>query len=137
MGEIFHQTVIEEKSSEYFQLSFAFQYNDSYDKNNPRSFCNNIRTGGGGSHVSGFESGLFETCKELVIKDNPNLEIELSDILVGLTSVVAVRVKDPEFAGQTKDRLANREVREKTKKTTQELVSGFFQDNATTAKRIK
>ncbi|CAG8773577.1 11171_t:CDS:1, partial [Ambispora leptoticha] len=108
-----------------------------YDKNNTRSFCNNIRTGGGGSHVSGFESGLFEVCKELVIKDNPNLEIELSDVLVGLTSLVAVRIKDPEFAGQTKDRLANREVREKTKKATQELVSGFFQDNAATAKLIK
>lgn len=137
LGEIFHKVIIEEKASEYFQLSFAFQYNDSYDKNNVRSFCNNIRTGGGGSHVSGFESGLFEVCKELVIKDNPNLDIEPADILVGLTSVVSVRIKDPEFAGQTKDRLANREVREKTKKTTQELVSSFFQDNATTAKLIK
>ncbi|CFW93437.1 DNA gyrase (subunit B) [endosymbiont DhMRE of Dentiscutata heterogama] len=137
LGEIFHQVVSEEKASEYFQLSLAFQYQDSYDKNNIRSFCNNIRTGGGGSHVSGFESGLFEICKELVIKDNPNLEIETSDILVGLTSLVSVRIKNPEFAGQTKDRLANREVREKTKKLTQELISGFFQDNAATAKIIK
>ncbi|CAI2163602.1 2069_t:CDS:2 [Funneliformis geosporum] len=135
--EIFHRVVVEEKLSEYFQLSFAFQYNDSYDKNNARSFCNNIRTAGGGSHVSGFESGLFEVCKELIIKDNPNLELEPSDVSVGLTAIVSVRVKDPEFAGQTKDRLANREVREKTKRLTQELVSGFFQDNATTAKIIK
>ncbi|CAG8471170.1 14269_t:CDS:2 [Cetraspora pellucida] len=135
--EIFHQVVSEEKTSEYFQLSLAFQYQDSYDKNNIRSFCNNIRTSGGGSHISGFESGLFEVCKELVIKDNPNLEIEMNDVLVGLTSLVSVRIKDPEFAGQTKDRLANREVREKTKKLTQELVSGFFQDNAATAKIIK
>ncbi|CAG8453716.1 10961_t:CDS:2 [Ambispora leptoticha] len=137
LGEVFYGAVVEEKNSEYFQLSFAFQYNDSYDKNSTRSFCNNIRTGGGGSHVSGFESGLFEVCKELVIKDNPNLDIELMDVLVGLTSIVSVRIKDPEFAGQTKDRLANREVREKTKRVTQELVSGFFQDNAATAKLIK
>ncbi|CAG8767475.1 3033_t:CDS:1, partial [Gigaspora rosea] len=79
----------------------------------------------------------FEVCKELVIKDNPNLEIEVSDILVGLTTLVSVRIKNPEFAGQTKGQLANREVREKTKRLTQELVSGFFQDNATTAKIIK
>ncbi|KLL02076.1 MAG: DNA gyrase subunit B [Mycoplasmataceae bacterium RC_NB112A] len=137
LGEIFHQVVIDEKNSEYFQLSFAFQYQDNYDKNTIRSFCNNIRTGGGGSHVSGFESGLFEVCKELVIKDNPNLEIESSDTLVGLTALLAVRIKNPEFAGQTKDRLANREVREKTKKLTQELVSSFFQDNAATTKIIK
>jgi DNA gyrase subunit B len=137
LGEVFHRIVLEEKDSEYFQLSFAFQYQDSYDRSNTRSFCNNIRTGGGGSHVSGFESGLFEVCKELVVKDNPNLEVEPSDVLVGLTSLVAVRIKNPEFAGQTKDRLANREVREKTKKATQELVSGFFQDNAATAKIIK
>jgi DNA gyrase/topoisomerase IV subunit B len=137
LGEIFHRVVVEEKLAEYFQLSFAFQYNDSYDKNNARSFCNNIRTAGGGSHVSGFESGLFEVCKELIIKDNPNLELEPSDVSVGLTAIVSVRIKDPEFAGQTKDRLANREVREKTKRFTQELVSGFFQDNAATAKLIK
>ncbi|MCE8162915.1 MAG: hypothetical protein I3273_00860 [Candidatus Moeniiplasma glomeromycotorum] len=137
LGEIFHKVVVEEKSSEYFQLTFAFQYQDSYDKNIPRSFCNNIRTGGGGSHVSGFESGLFETCKEAVAKDSPNLEIDPSDVLVGLTALVSVRIKNPEFAGQTKDRLANREVREKTKKSTQELVGGFFQDNAATAKIIK
>nr|CAG8443501.1 13422_t:CDS:2 [Entrophospora candida] len=137
LGEVFHKVVLEEKSPEYFQLDFAFQYQDGYDKINTRSFCNNIRTGGGGSHVSGFESGLFEICKELVIKDNPNLEIELNDVLTGLTSIVSVRVREPEFAGQTKDRLANREVREKTKKVTQELVSSFFQDNATTAKLIK
>lgn len=137
LGEIFHRVVVEEKLAEYFQLSFAFQYNDSYDKNNARSFCNNIRTAGGGSHVSGFESGLFEVCKELIIKDNPNLELEPSDVSTGLTAIVSVRIKDPEFAGQTKDRLANREVREKTKRLTQELVNGFFQDNAATAKLVK
>ncbi|WNE40287.1 MAG: DNA gyrase subunit B [Mycoplasmataceae bacterium] len=137
LGEVFHKTIDEEKSSEYFQLSVAFQFNNSYDKNNIRSFCNNIRTNGGGSHVSGFESGLFEVCKELIAKESPNLEIEPSDTLVGLTSLVAVRIKEPEFAGQTKDRLANREVREKAKKVIQESVRAFFQDNAAVAKIIK
>jgi len=136
LGEIFHQ-VVEEKAPEYFQLSLAFQYSNNYDKSNNRSFCNNIRTNGGGSHVSGFESGFFEVCKELVGKDNPNLDLELNDVLVGLTVIISIRIKEPEFAGQTKDRLANREVREKTKKITQELVSGFLQDNAVTAKLIK
>jgi DNA gyrase subunit B len=65
------------------------------------------------------------------------LEIEPSDTLVGLTSLVAVRIKEPEFAGQTKDRLANREVREKAKRVIQESVSAFFQDNSATAKIIK
>jgi DNA gyrase/topoisomerase IV subunit B len=137
LGEVFYKTVIEEKPPEYFQLSFAFQYQDSYDKLVPRSFCNNIRTGGGGYHLSGFLSGLFEVCKGLIIEDNPNLEIEESDILGGLAAIVSVRVKEPEFAGQTKDRLTTRGVREKTKKITQELVSNFFQDRVATAKIIK
>ncbi|WNE40972.1 MAG: DNA gyrase subunit B [Mycoplasmataceae bacterium] len=137
LGEVFHKTIDEEKGSDYFQLSVAFQFNNSYEKSSSRSFCNNIRTGGGGSHVSGFESGLFEVCKDLIAKESPNLEIELADVLVGLTSLVAVRIKEPEFAGQTKDRLANREVREKAKKVIQESVSAFFQDNASVAKIIK
>ena len=117
-------------------MNLAFQYNDGYEKNGIRSFCNNIRTGSGGTHVDGFEVGLLKACQELVEKKNPNLSIVRDDVCEGLTSVIAVRIKEPEFTGQTKDRLANKEVREATKKVTYELVNRFFQDNNATAERI-
>jgi len=134
--EICQEEFEEKDEKKYFYLNLAFQYNDGYEKTGVRSFCNNIRTGSGGTHVDGFETGLLKACQELIEKKNLNLSIVRDDVLEGLIVVIAVRIKEPEFTGQTKDRLANKETREVTKKATHELVNRFFQDNSTTAELI-
>jgi DNA gyrase subunit B len=78
----------------------------------------------------------LKACQELISKKNPNLEIVPNDVREGLVAVISVRIKRPEFAGQTKDVLVNKKVREITRKATQELVNRFFQDNSATAEKI-
>ncbi|CAH1756982.1 6477_t:CDS:10 [Entrophospora sp. SA101] len=96
---------------EYFYLNFAFQYNQAQKKSQIKSFCNNIITGGGGSHLDGFENE-------------------------GLTAILSIRVKDPQFSGQTKYRLAMSPVREVVKNITYDLVKKFLQDHANSAEAI-
>jgi len=122
---------------EYFHLNFAFQYGQTR-KYEIKSFCNNISTIGGGTHVESFENGLVNACREWVKDKNPNLKVNIlkEDVLEGLTTVLAIRMKDPRFAGQTKDRLNNKEIREIVRKNSYDLISKFLQDDGTSAEAI-
>ncbi|CAG8630785.1 684_t:CDS:2, partial [Ambispora gerdemannii] len=116
--EVFHYEdglAVSPAEDKYFHLGFAFQYK-SGRKTDIKSFCNNISTGGGGTHQE--------------------VDILKSDVLEGLTAIVAVRMQGQIFAGQTKDRLANKKVREIVKNTTYDLVQKFFQDHYLTAESI-
>ncbi|CAG8472818.1 20125_t:CDS:2 [Cetraspora pellucida] len=117
------------ETEEYFYLNFAWQYNQDVKKGQIKSFCNNISTGGGGTHIEGFEAGL---------EKSPHLKIVIlkEDILAGLVVLLAVRMSDPEFTGQTKDRLANKKVRELVRNATNELVNNFLKNHPLDAETI-
>ena len=96
------------------EAQIAFQWSDSY-KENIFTYCNNIRTTEGGSHLVGFRSALTKTINfyahnENLLKDiKANLEGE--DVREGLSAIISVKVKEPQFEGQTKTKLGNTEVR--------------------------
>ena len=123
---------------ENFYLSFAWQYNQEQQKKHLVSFCNNINTPGGGSHLEGFESGLVSACRDWIKEKYPQLKVSVlkDDILEGLVAIVAIRMKSPQFAGQTKYSLAMKPVLEIVKSTTYDLVKKFLQDHGSSAEVI-
>ena len=104
------------------EMEIAMQWNDSY-KEGVFSYCNNIGTTEGGTHLVGFRSALTKTMNtyiqaENLMKGEKGLEGE--DVREGLTAVISVKVKEPQFEGQTKTKLGNHEVKG--------LVESFFSD---------
>jgi len=135
--KICYEKWTKEDEKKKFRIDIAFQYlTKEYGSNNINSFCNNIRTSSGGTHVDGFELGLLKTCQIFIEKKNPNILITKEDVMDGITVIISILINNPEFIGQSKDRLANKEVKELTKKATQEIVEKFFQDNSKTAELI-
>jgi DNA gyrase subunit B len=114
----------------FFHLLLAFQYNKTH-KTITRSFCNNVKTEDGGTHVSGFEVGLLTVYREIIKDKFPTLKIGITkdDALEGLSTVISVRIKNPQFVGQTKDKLSNEEVRKFTKEAVYDLVQKFLKNN--------
>ena len=91
----------------------AMQYNDGYSEN-ILTFVNDIFTEEGGTHLSGFRSGLTRTINDYgrsagIIKENED-NLSGEDVREGLTAVISVKVREPQFEGQTKRRLGNSEV---------------------------
>lgn len=136
-AEICSEKWVSPHEERYFHLSFAWQFQQG-QKTQIKSFCNNISTNGGGTHQEGFESGLVKVCQEWIKERYPNLKVNIlkSDVLESLTAVVAVRMQGQIFAGQTKDRLANKNVREIVKGATYDLVQKFLQDHGGTAEAV-
>ena len=95
-------------------MEVAFQHNDSYSEN-CYSFVNNINTHEGGTHLAGFKNALTKTFndyarKNKLLKDSEaNLAGE--DIREGLTAIISVKIEEPQFEGQTKQKLGNSEAR--------------------------
>jgi DNA gyrase/topoisomerase IV subunit B/DNA gyrase/topoisomerase IV subunit A/intein/homing endonuclease len=114
----------------FFHLLLAFQYNKTH-KTITRSFCNNVKTEDGGTHVSGFEVGLLTVYREIIKEKFSNLKIGITkdDALEGLSTIISVRIKNPQFVGQTKDKLSNEEVRRFTKEAVYDLVQKFLKNN--------
>ena len=117
----------------------AIQYNESFI-DNTLSFTNCIRTADGGTHVTGFRSALTRVIndygknKDFFKEDIQSLSGE--DVREGLMCVVSVKVKDPQFEGQTKGRLGNPEVKGAVEQTIGKRLSEFIEDNPEDAKRI-
>lgn len=114
----------------FFHLLLAFQYNKTH-KTIIRSFCNNVKTEDGGTHVIGFEAGLLAIYREIIKEKFPTLKIGITkdDVLEGLSAIISVRIKDPQFIGQTKDKLSNEEVRKFAKEAVYDLVQKFLRNN--------
>ena len=117
----------------------AIQYNESFI-DNTLSFTNCIRTADGGTHVTGFRSALTRVINDygkrqgFFKEDIASLSGE--DVREGLMCVVSVKVKDPQFEGQTKGRLGNPEVKGAVEQTIGKRLSEFIEDNPEDAKRI-
>ena len=122
-----------------FQVEIAFQYNDSYNEQ-ILSFCNNIATIEGGTHLTGFKTALTRAINNYIPSANlpKNLKIRLEgdDAREGLAGVVSVRVPDPQFEGQTKTKLGNSEVKGIVDTLVYEKLNTFFGENPSVAKRI-
>lgn len=120
-------------------VEVAMQHNDSYLEN-IYGFVNNINTPEGGTHVSGFRNALTKTFndyakKAKLLRDNePNLSGE--DIREGLTAIVSIKIEDPQFEGQTKQKLGNSEARGAVDAIVSEQLTYFLEQNPTVAKII-
>ena len=117
----------------------ALQYNDGYSEN-VFSFVNNINTQEGGTHLSGFKTALTRSINDYgrkynVIKDNEeNLSGE--DVREGLTAVISVKIREPQFEGQTKTKLGNSEVRGILDTIVSDGLNEFFEENPAITKKI-
>ena len=120
-------------------ISIAFQWSNSY-KENIFSYCNNIRTTEGGSHLVGFRTALTRTLNSYSHNENllkelkSNLEGE--DVREGLTAVISVKLKEPQFEGQTKTKLGNTEVRGLMESFFSEKLTSWLDRNPGEAKKI-
>lgn len=120
-------------------VEVAMQHNDSYTES-IYSFVNNINTPEGGTHLVGFRNALTKTFndyarKNKLLKDNePNLTGE--DIREGLTAIVSVKISEPQFEGQTKQKLGNSEARNAVDSIVSEQLTYFLEQNPSVAKMI-
>ena len=120
-------------------VDIALQYNDGYSEN-ILTFVNNIFTEEGGTHLSGFRSGLTRTINDYgrssgIIKENEeNLSGE--DVREGLTAIISVKVREPQFEGQTKTKLGNSEVKGIVDNIISDGLKEFFEENPSEAKAI-
>ena len=136
--EVLYSEVIycEGKKGDVF-VEVALQHNDSYNEG-VYSFVNNITTPEGGTHLAGFRSALTKTFndyarKNKLLKDNePNLTGE--DIREGLTAIISVKIEDPQFEGQTKQKLGNSEARGAVDNVVSEQLQIFLEQNPQVAK---
>ncbi|MBN1808460.1 MAG: DNA topoisomerase (ATP-hydrolyzing) subunit B [Planctomycetes bacterium] len=120
------------------KLELAMQYNDSYNEA-ALSFVNTINTREGGTHVSGFRSALTRTLNAYARRENllkGDLVPSGDDLREGLSVIISVFVPDPQFEGQTKTRLGNREVESFVEKAVNEQLGIFLEENPRTARAI-
>ena len=120
-------------------VEVAMVYNTSYTEN-LHSYVNNINTHEGGTHLSGFRRGLTTTLKKYAdasgLLDKLKFEISGDDFREGLTAIVSVKVAEPQFEGQTKTKLGNREVSSAVSQAVSEMLSDYLEENPDDAKII-
>ncbi len=120
-------------------VEVAMIYNDSYAEN-LHSYVNNINTHEGGTHLSGFRRGLTATLKKYAdasgMLDKLKFEIAGDDFREGLTAIISVKVQEPQFEGQTKTKLGNREVTSAVSQAVSEMLENYLEENPNDAKTI-
>ena len=129
-----------EGESDQGTVEVAMQWNSSYQES-VYTFANNINTHEGGTHLSGFKAALTGTLnrvrarqRTLLKEKEENLDGE--DVREGLAAVISVKLRDPQFEGQTKTKLGNPGVRGLVEQTVNEKLAQFFEENPTEAKQI-
>ena len=120
-------------------VEVAMIYNDSYNEN-LHSYVNNINTHEGGTHLSGFRRGLTTTLKKYAdasgLLDKLKFEISGDDFREGLTAIVSVKVNEPQFEGQTKTKLGNREVTSAVSQSVSQMLENYLEEHPNDAKVI-
>ncbi|HOJ77247.1 MAG TPA: DNA topoisomerase (ATP-hydrolyzing) subunit B [Bacillota bacterium] len=121
------------------EIEVALQYNDSYVES-VFSFANNINTHEGGTHLSGFKSALTRTLNDYAKKNNIIKENESNlsgdDVREGLTAVISVKLRYPQFEGQTKTKLGNSEMRGIVEAVVNERLADYLEENPASARKI-
>jgi DNA gyrase subunit B len=121
-------------------VEIALQYNDGFAES-VFSFANNINTVDGGTHLTGFRSALTRTLNTYarklgVLKDNDKLSVTGEDVRQGLTAIISVKLRDPQFEGQTKGKLGNSEVGLQVQSVAAEGLAHYLENNPNDARRI-
>jgi len=120
-------------------VEVAMVYNTSYSEN-LHSYVNNINTHEGGTHLSGFRRGLTGTLKKYAegsgLLKNLKFDIAGDDFREGLTAIISVKVQEPQFEGQTKTKLGNREVSAAVSQAVSEMLTDYLEENPNDAKTI-
>lgn len=138
-NKLYQEIMYAEGESEGVYVEVAFQHNDSYVEN-VFSFVNNINTPEGGMHLTGFRNALTKTMNDYsrtnkLIKDNEkNLSGE--DVREGIACVISIKLSDPQFEGQTKQKLGNAEARTAVNDVLSEKLTYFLEQNPHVAKII-
>ena len=133
------KTIYIDATREDLRIEIAFQYNETYTEN-LFSFANNINTIEGGSHLIGFKSSLTRTLNNYAQKvgflKDAKEGLSGEDVREGLTGVISVKVKNPQFEGQTKTKLGNSEVKGIVEQLVNQKLGEFFEENPAVAKKI-
>jgi DNA gyrase subunit B len=128
-----------EGEREGIPVEVSLTYNTSYTEN-IQAYVNNINTHEGGTHLSGFRRGLTNTLKKYAtdsgILAKEKIEIDGDDFREGLTAVVSVKVQEPQFEGQTKTKLGNREVTAPVSQAVSEMLSAYLEEHPNEARVI-
>ena len=139
-GTKYFEVVKEDEKAEVpLQVEVAFQHNDGYTEN-VECFANNINTPGGGMHLTGFKNALTKTFndyakKNKILKDN-DASLSGEDIREGITAIISVKIENPQFEGQTKDKLGNTEARSAVDSVVTESLTLYLEQNPNIAKLI-
>jgi DNA gyrase subunit B len=133
------QVIAMEGEKNEIPVEIAMIYNNSYGEN-LHSYVNNINTHEGGTHLAGFRRGLTNTLKKYAdnsgMLDKLKFEITGDDFREGLTAIVSVKVADPQFEGQTKTKLGNREVTSAVSQSVSDILEIYLEENPNDAKTI-
>jgi len=138
---VVHEPILLKRMDDGVDVEVAIQYNDTFQENTP-SFVNIINTHEGGTHLSGFKTGLTKVIKDYATKKelmkNKDDIITGDDVREGLTAVVSLRMgsKDLQFEGQTKGKLGNSEVQPIVTKIVKEELEIYFEEHPDVAKSI-
>ncbi len=120
-------------------VEVAMVYNTSYNEN-LHSYVNNINTHEGGTHLSGFRRGLTSTLKKYAdasgMLDKLKFDISGDDFREGLTAIISVKVAEPQFEGQTKTKLGNRDVTSAVSQAVSEMLENYLEEHPSDAKII-
>ena len=120
-------------------VEVAMIYNSSFNEN-IHSYVNNINTHEGGTHLSGFRRGLTSTLKKYAessgLLDKVKVEISGDDFREGLTAIISVKVAEPQFEGQTKTKLGNKEVTSAVSQAVSEMLENYLEEHPAEAKII-
>jgi len=120
-------------------VEVAMVYNSSFSEN-LHSYVNNIDTHEGGTHLSGFRRGLTNTLKKYAdssgLTDKLKFDISSDDFREGLTAVISVKVAEPQFEGQTKTKLGNREVSSAVSQSVSQMLEDYLEENPDDSKII-
>ncbi len=136
---IIENVIAMESEKNDIPVEVAMIYNTSYNEN-LHSYVNNINTHEGGTHLSGFRRGLTTTLKRYAdqsgMLDKLKFEVQGDDFREGLTAIVSVKVAEPQFEGQTKTKLGNREVSSAVSQAVSEMLTDYLEEHPDDAKTI-
>jgi DNA gyrase subunit B len=128
-----------EGESDQGQVEVAMQWNASY-QDSVYTFANNINTHEGGAHLSGFKAALTGTlnryARQLQLLKEKEENLDGEDVREGLAAIISVKLRDPQFEGQTKTKLGNPGVRGLVEQTVNEKLAQFLEENPTDARQI-
>jgi DNA gyrase subunit B len=136
---VLHKPIFIEGIRNEVEIEVAIQYNDTFNEK-MFSFANNINTVEGGFHLIGFKAALTRTINQYATTGNlpKNMQEKISgdDVREGLTAIISIRIKSPQFEGQTKTKLGNSDVKGLVESLVNEKLSMYLEENPSVAKKI-